>query len=569
MSIKDTINSIINEQIRKPEFNAYNIKKFNVKMSDGTSLNTLVSFPDGYNTPLPVILTRSPYGEKSLRFFFEMSLFGYICVYQDCRGCYKSEGEWEPYIHEESDGLDTLNWIISQSWCNKNIAMTGESYLSLTQLVMAHRLPKEVKTLNIEVFSPYRYDLLYSDGMYHLEAYAGWTAYNVKSKLFHDKDKIYNMAITHKPQITLDKNIFGQELNWYKSWLLSSDKNSDLWKKGIWDQLHKSPENINIPVLFRGGWYDPHIEGMMREFKNLKEDIKKQSIFIITPLNHKGTLSSDIQMNNIFDFIGKKFIKTKLMWFDYHLKGIPLPESFQKGNTYYYLMGDNSWHCTKDIFENTDYIKLFFDTSNNKLCRSMPLTDKKSYIYNPDKPSQTLGSDVLMINYIYQKNPPPIHGHRLINTRNGVDCITFQSDDMKNDTIIRGNIESEIFISTNVEDTAFCIKVSDVYPNGDTYHLRENITSIKYNENIVEDYAPGEIVKLKLTLFNIAYKLKKGHKLRVDITSSSFPAFHNHCNTNKSWSKETKSVVATQTIYSGVDFPSFIKIPTDTKNNNY
>ena len=49
---------------------------------------------------------------------------------------------------------------------------------------------------------------------------------------------------------------------------------------------------------------------------------------------------------------------------------------------------------------------------------------------------------------------------------------------MKNDIIIRGNIESEIFISTNVEDTAFCIKVSDVYPNGDAYHLRENITSI-------------------------------------------------------------------------------------------
>ena len=75
MSIKDTINSIINEQLRKPEFNSYNIKKFNVKMSDGTYLYTLVSFPDGYNTPLPVILTRSPYGEKSLRFFFEMSLF--------------------------------------------------------------------------------------------------------------------------------------------------------------------------------------------------------------------------------------------------------------------------------------------------------------------------------------------------------------------------------------------------------------------------------------------------------------------------------------------------------------
>ena len=67
-------------------------------MSDGTSLYTLVSFPHGFNIPLPVILTRSPYGEKSLRFFFEMSLFGYICVYQDCRGCHKSEGEWEPYI---------------------------------------------------------------------------------------------------------------------------------------------------------------------------------------------------------------------------------------------------------------------------------------------------------------------------------------------------------------------------------------------------------------------------------------------------------------------------------------
>ncbi|MGL4791956.1 MAG: CocE/NonD family hydrolase, partial [Anaerotignaceae bacterium] len=267
---------IVEEIPLTAEFKQIDIRKETQTLKDGTVLVSYISFPVGDYKALPVIFLRTPYGVESLRFFHEMSFWGYICVAQCCRGTGGSSGIWEPAKNEIADGLEALGWLIKQPWCNGKIAMTGSSYLSMNQWVLADKLPKEVKTLNIEAYSPYRHALLYTDKMFHLEAYAGWTAYNhgVKNPIC-PQEKLYGEILKFKPQIKMDETLLGKPLKWYRKWLLGTNAKEEINHTGDWKCLEKMPKALSVPTLFFGGYHDPHFEGMVKAWGNISEETKK------------------------------------------------------------------------------------------------------------------------------------------------------------------------------------------------------------------------------------------------------------------------------------------------------
>lgn len=534
----------------KPEFDEIDIRDFYIPMSDGTKLLCHGAFPVGAES-LPVILTRTPYGRQSLRFFFEMSFYGYICIAQNCRGCFGSEGEWVPAKHERSDGIDTLNYIKNQPFCNKNIAMTGTSYLSMNQYLICDCLPAEVKALNLEVYSPYRHDLLYTNGMYHLEAYSGWTAYNCGIKTEKTPDELYEKMIYFNPQMYADENVLGRKLDWYRQWLKGSEPDDDLYKTGAYGSLYDMPKAINVPVLVHAGWYDPHFGGMIRAWEHMKNETREKSAMIITPTNHKQALCSDIDTPNAFDPVGIRFIRSKLNWFGHHLKGKDYFQPVNEGSVTAYVYGENKYKifkgCIKDHTENTLYI----DTKNRKLSKyEIKNQTCSEYIYDPENPVSTCGSEVIMTDYMYHKHKKTTEGRRIqpsVGYRK--DVISFVSDKFEKDLLVNGNIIVTLDISSSAEDTCFYVKLSTVNENDNTaLYLRSGITTLK---SALGKYTPNSRKEITITFNKIAVSVKKGEKFRLDITSSDYPAFNIHPNTTNLWSEETKPVKAVQKLYGG------------------
>jgi predicted acyl esterase len=133
----------IGQELPPPRGAAGKTVDYWVNMRDGVRLMTHVYFPRGEG-PWPVILIRNPYIEAKGTIPCQIFVkYGYVVVYQECRGRGSSEGDWEPFVNERLDGLDTLDWLVRQKWQDGNIGMFGHSYLSFTQWVIADALPPQ------------------------------------------------------------------------------------------------------------------------------------------------------------------------------------------------------------------------------------------------------------------------------------------------------------------------------------------------------------------------------------------------------------------------------------------
>ena len=110
-----------------------------VAMRDGVELATDLWVPE--TTPAPTLLVRLPYSKDLpglLGYGLVPNLFalveaGYAVVYQDCRGTFRSAGEFTPMLNEPDDGADTIAWLLEQPWCDGNIGTYGPSYLGFVQ----------------------------------------------------------------------------------------------------------------------------------------------------------------------------------------------------------------------------------------------------------------------------------------------------------------------------------------------------------------------------------------------------------------------------------------------------
>ena len=145
------------------------------------------------------------------------------------------------------------------------------------------------------------------------------------------------------------------------------------------------------------------------------------------------------------------------------------------------------------------------------------------------------------------------------------DVISFLSDPLTEDLTIAGKISADLYVSTDVDDTCFTYKVSEVAPDGTTYNIRSGITTLAYRNDSLGDrqsYTPNDLVEITIETLPITWNVKAGNSIRVDITSSNFPEYSIHSNYAGIWSEQTQTRVADQTIYIGPDHPSSISFPT-------
>lgn len=345
-------------------------KNVAIPMRDGVKLYAGIYKPKAEGK-FPVILTRLPYGKDE--FYCEMPVIGkywakkgYVFVVQDVRGKWNSQGKWDPCYstkgveNEANDGYDTLDWIAKQPWCNGNIGMFGVSYYGSTQWAVAPLNHPNLKCIAPGTTATDIYGTkIYNNGAFCMQTMGKW-AYSMNSK---KNNNSLRLNPWHLPLRTMDDEA-GVTCDYYKDWIRHPSRDP------YWDQInHSKYDQIKIPVLHWGGWYDVYLKATIDDWLGVRENsesavARENQWLVIGPIDHEWT-------TDFTQRIGKMDIGEKgcnWIWdlhqqfFDYWLKGVNNGFA-QTPRVRIFVFGDNEWRYEDEWpLSRTKYTKYYFNS---------------------------------------------------------------------------------------------------------------------------------------------------------------------------------------------------------------
>ena len=538
--------------------NAVKMEK-NVKFltSDGISLVSNIYHPIRVGD-VPTILVRVPY-TRTFSNSYKADLVGriwseqgYTVVFQGVRGRGGSGGNYYPFLNEEKDGIETLEWLSKQEWFDGRLGMWGGSYFGYTQWLLAGNSDPGPSAMGIQIASTDFYQMFYPGGAFSLESALHW-AFTSGPK----KDVSYELtdiekAVSGFPLIDSDNRVKG-EIPYFNDWA-SHPSDDAFWKSSnTGDRIPK----LNGPIHMMAGWYDAFLPSQLRDFSEIKKTSPTSSSgktrLVIGPWAHARSVTlSDGYVSPNYRVAS---ISPSIKWFDEHLKGIPTQET---SPIKIFVMGKNEWRNENEWpLSRTNFTPYYLESSESaksidgdgKLILTRPTYVRNTDIYEYDP-----------------ENPVPSSGGSMLGPRSGVaqqnhiekrnDVLVFSSAILENDMEITGPIKAILYVSSDALATDFTAKLVDVYPNGNAYNVTDGILRLPLDSMKKED--PN---KISIELWPTSQLIKKGHRIRLEISSSNYPRFDRNPNTGNTIHSETHTKIATQTIYHGKSYPSHILLP--------
>jgi hypothetical protein len=548
-------------------------KNVAIPMRDGVKLYADIYKPKAEGK-FPVILTRLPYGKDE--FYCEMPVIGkywakkgYVFVAQDVRGKWNSQGKWDPCYstkgveNEANDGYDTLDWIAKQPWCNGNIGMFGVSYYGSTQWAVAPLNHPNLKCIAPGTTATDIYGTkIYNNGAFCMQTMGKW-AYSMNAKKYKNSLRLNPW---HLPLITMDDEA-GVTCDYYKDVIRHPSRDS------YWDRadVSKKCSQIKIPVLHWGGWYDVYLKATIDDWLGVRENsesavARKNQWLVIGPIDHEWTTESTQRIGKMD--IGEKGCNwiwdLHQQFFDYWLKGIDNGFS-ETPRVKIFVLGDNEWR-----YENawplarTKYTKYYFHSkgSANTLDGDGVVNTSKpsdepsdSYVYDPNNPiTISLESDLWALALTLKDRA---------SVEKRSDVLVYTTPELEENIEITGPITVTLHAASSARDTDFTATLVDVSPDGYAHMIQEGIVRARYRNSDRETtlIEPGKIYEYAIDLWATSFVVKKGHKIRVEISSSNFNRYDRNPNTGNEFGMDDETVKATQTIYHDAEHPSHITLP--------
>jgi putative CocE/NonD family hydrolase len=550
-----------------------------VPMRDGIRLDTNI-FYRASASRYPTVLLRTPYdkGPDLPAGYLSFLDHGYAVVLQDVRGRYGSEGRFDALRQEGPDGYDTLNWIAEQPWSNGSVGMIGGSYLGIAQWRVALLNNPHLKAIFPVVSGSDDYfDRFYSPGgATKLGHRLLWFSLNMTpSGVPRPK---FNDYIFHLPLRTADQAATRQTLSLYQT-VLNHPTYDSFWKElSVLDNI----DRVRVPVFAVGGWYDNFVESDLNAFAALHKSLGKaddRHRIMIGPWAHNMSMPfSGIDLGGDSSAPIRAY---QIEWFDHWLKGMPetatqyspatwhnIRSEVDKAPVHIFVMGVNRWRDEQEWpLARARYMPLYFASKGhaNSLTGDGALqwtlvkkTKPDEFVYDPRYPVPTRGGAVCCDPKIFPWGPID---QRPVEQRN--DVLVYTSAALKEDLEVTGPIQVVLYASTTAPDTDFTAKLVDVFPNGEARNLTDGIQRLRYRRRLekAELAQPGEIYPLTIDAGVTSNVFLKGHRVRVEISSSNFPRFDRNPNTGRALADETVLKSARQTVYHAAPFPSHLLLP--------
>lgn len=583
-------------------------KNVMVPMRDGVRLATDIYMPSqkgvAVTGKLPAILTRLPYnkdGQASIGKYYAAR--GYVFLAQDTRGRYKSEGVWHMLSDDGPDGYDMAEWLIKQPWSNGKFGMMGTSYFGGTQHAMAMvKAPGLVTVIPVDAMSNLGYQSMRNAGAFEMRFW-NWIYLSARqarpdpvvAKMFTEmaeNRKLYLANLPLRRGTTPLK--FAPE---YEDWLVNAMKhgaNDDFWKANNiidYPELYK-----DIPVYLVGGWYDSWAGNTTANFMTLSKRIRGPVYLIMGPWIHGAQGNS---AHGQADF-GKDAaipdpLAWRLEWFDHWVRGVDNTVGREAPFTTpvrIFVMGTGNGHKTPDgkLFHGgfwrdeqewplarTQYTKYHLQPDGG-LAIEAPKVDQASTSlqFDPRNPVPTIGgcissgNDIMLQGAWDQRGGEHVWNFQEpipISARN--DVLVFQSEPLAEDVEVTGEISVTLWASSSALDTDFTAKLIDVYPQSGDYpagfdlNIGDGIVRARFRESLKREklLEPGKIYPFTIKLYPTSNVFKKGHRIRVDISSSNFPRFDVNPNTGEPLGDHRRMETAVNTIFHDREHPSHIVLP--------
>ncbi|MDO1583010.1 CocE/NonD family hydrolase [Rhizobium oryzicola] len=595
-----------------------------VSMRDGIRLATDVYRPakDGVlvATPLPAIMERTPYGKtqrsrseievgmdrpmtrEEVALYFVRA--GYVVIYQDCRGRYGSEGEFSKYISEAADGYDTAEWLVAQDWSDGRFGTMGLSYAAHTQAALACLNPRGLSCMVMDSggFSNAYQCGIRQGGAFELKQ-ATW-AYNNAKEAVDDQARA---AIEAE-----DLRAWFKAMPWregvspvraapeYEAYLL------DQWRSGTFDDSWRRvglymegyydtfPE---IPVAMMSSWYDAYVKSTLDNYKGLSGNAKRPLSLIMGPWlhgNRNSTFAGDISFGAkapLGGHMAPSWLEFRRNWFDHWLKGAPAIAA--EPSVRYFLMGGGTgtrnaegrldhggdWHEAAEWpLPGTDYRKLYLDQRGH-LSESQPAADAPPFIYDfdPANPVPTIGGSLTSGQPVFEGGGfDQREADRFFGCSNlglplsaRADVLSFETELLEEDLAVVGPITIDLHVASSALDTDFTAKLIDVYPPSKDYpagyalNITDGIFRCRYRNSFEspEPLTPGETFQITIEPFATANLFRKGHRIRLDVSSSNFPKYDVNPNTYAPEGTGRVKEIARNTVFADAARPSALILP--------
>jgi len=537
-----------------------------MKTRDGVTLYSDVYLP-ARTGKYPLIVLRSPYNSPTPVYsqycadFCEQGI-GVVC--QAVRGTANSGGDFNISRQEVEDGEDFLNWIAEQDFCNGCICTNGESYPGHTQWQLirhAHPVLKGITPCN----GPFDFfNVAFRPGGAWGFGLASMWAFGVHSARTHEKQTVpWDKAMWHLPLRTLDTALGFKEWPLWQEWMKHTTFDS-YWKPA--DASLDFPKMV-APAFLTGGWYDAFLPQTLKAFSEMRkragsEQARKFTKLVMEPLDH-DMRTHDIDygpdhLGNIIETRGR-FMKNVLLDQEHD----PLPD---QPPMRFFVMGSNRWmDAVEWPLPNTQYTKVYLHSGSpsnsvagqGTLSLQPPAGDefKEEFIYNPLQPVPTLGGNNLGTICPGQRWQDEIEKRS--------DVLVFTGEPFEKDTDVIGNFRAVIYASTTAKDTDFTVKICDVYPDGRSVNLCDGLLRGRFlNGNEAEVLLePDRIYPFEIDCWATAWTFLRGHRLRVQVSSSNFPRFDRNLNTGKHMTFDSEVKTARQTVYHDAAHPSHVILP--------
>jgi putative CocE/NonD family hydrolase len=546
-------------------------------MRDGVLLSADIYAPRGKAGRFPVILYRTPY-DNLLDWIVESCIFyaqhGYVAVAEDVRGRYDSQGEFYPWTSEFNDGYDTIEWIGKQPWCDGNVGMAGASYVGYVQWQAAVMGSRYLKTIVPRVMGHQLHESPhYQGGAFGLGVNATWSFRTTGRTMQRIDGYQWQQLFSTLPLKDLTKAA-GKTTPQFNDWIDHPDYD-DYWKALA---IEERFEDIKVPAFQIGGWYDLYAAGFFEFLNGVKKRggspaARRHQKLLIGPWVHTACVNQMTAAGEV-DF-GKSslvdFMQWELRWMDRWLKGVKNGVE-NDAPLRIFVMGTNQWRDEHEWpLARTKFSPWYFHSGGSansllgdgKLSIKPPTQEQPDrFAYNPMFPVPTRGGCNCC-------NPEIVawgaYDQRSVEHRN--DVLVYTSDPMTADMEVTGPVVVKLHAATDCRDTDFTAKLVDVHPHGYARNLCDGIIRGRYRESTAKQrlLSPGQSYEFTIDLWPTSNVFVKGHRIRVEISSSNFPRFDRNLNTGGRFGYETEMRTANQTVYHDRAHPSHILLPVVPK----
>jgi putative CocE/NonD family hydrolase len=587
---------------------------------DGVRLATDIYLPATQGTlaqgPFPAILFRTPYDKNMLEegplyadFFVPR---GYVVVCQDVRGLHRSEGEFGFLPQEGPDGADTVEWIGNQTWCNGKVGTIGCSYRAWVQSALALERPAPLAAMIVHEGGSNAHSNTIRNGGALEMRWLCWPFWNLPAG-HPDRDAAELLNRTRIRDL-VEKGGFAPGKTPLAHMPVQEDFFWQMYTRGTFDEFWDRPgfeflsriqDHADVPTLVISGWYDSYARAAPEMYEALRKTKESEIRLIMGPWVH-GTLNPDESFAGGLEFgpsAGLGFLETALAWFDRHLKGRgaagPPVRFFRMGggngspDEEGRIRHGGEWREStrwppKEMSVRKLYLKEGGGLSNRP---SKTPESATRFTFDPTDPVPTIGG---CISSLDERRPPatdnplrPAHRREMAHLapqggwdqreREGwigcahpgrplserPDVCVFQTDPLEEVMEVTGPVRVALWVSTSAPDTDFTAKLLDVYPDGRAINLCDGIRRLRFAKDPRKEVfaKPGKIVEVTIDLYTTSNLFLKGHRIRLDVSSSNFPRFDVNPNTGEPLWRHTSTQVAKNTVHHSGDYPSRLDLP--------